>query len=141
MIRRYASSGIIKYLTNLSYFDIMSNYMVANKIEKISSRKYGNSYYKNGKYYKSDGEFEIGQYLESISVQFMTQKNYVGTRRFSDFYINKLDLYIELTGMSESTYSEKKEELTKKNYNIIWSEKKEFIKNYIHEKIYGNEKS
>lgn len=108
MIRRYASSGIIKYLTNLSYFDIMSNYMVANKIEKISSRKYGNSYYKNGKYYKSDGEFEIGQYLESISVQFMTQKNYGGTRRFSDFYINKLDLYIELTGMSESTYSEKK---------------------------------
>lgn len=137
-VRRYSALGIIQYLTNLSYFDILSNYMIANKIEKISNKKYGNSYYKNGKYYKSDGEFEIGQYLESISVEFSTQKSYIGTRRFSDFYINKLDLYVELTGMSTESYNAKKEELDKKDFNIIWSENKEFIKNYIYEKIHRN---
>lgn len=137
-VRRYSALGIIQYLTNLSYFDILSNYMIANKIEKISNKKYGNSYYKNGKYYKSDGEFEIGQYLESISAEFSTQKSYIGTRRFSDFYINKLDLYVELTGMSRESYNAKKEELDKKDFNIIWSEDKEFIKNYIYEKIHRN---
>ena len=139
-VRKYASSGIIKYLTGLSYFDIMSNYMISNKIEKISSKKYGNSYYKNSKYYKSDGEFEIGQYLENISVEFTTQKNYSGTKRFSDFYINKLDIYVELTGMEEIAYKEKKDELSQKKFHIIWSSEKEFIKKYIHEKIYGNKR-
>jgi hypothetical protein len=114
--------------------------MIANKIEKISSKKYGNSYYKNSKYYKSDGEFEIGQYLENISVEFTTQKNYTGTKRFSDFYINKLDIYVELTGMEEIAYKEKKDELSQKKFNIIWSSEKEFIKKYIHEKIYGNKR-
>jgi hypothetical protein len=139
-VRRYASSGIIKYITGLSYFEIMSNYMIGNKIEKISSKKYGNSYYKNGKYYKSDGEFEIGQYLEDIEIEFETQKSYPETRRFSDFYINELDIYIELTGMEEAAYQEKRDELSNKEFNIIWSAEKEYIKKHIYEKIYENKR-
>ena len=136
--KKIISGSLINYILKTNYFNLVSKYMEINGIEKRENWKYGNIYYYKGKYYKSDGEYSIGEYLESLDIDFYTQINYKGTRNFTDFYIPSIDTYFELTGMKEDNYLDKRNILNKTKYKIIWSSDPEFIKKYIHEKIYKN---
>ena len=140
-LRKYAANKCIQYLTKYDYFQILSNYMKENNIHKIKTR-YGNCYYTKGKYYKSDGEFSIGQFLENNNIEFETQKRYKNSKRFSDFYIPSIKTYFELCGMYYSDdndlYYLKRKELENTKNKIVWSNNTEFIKKYIYEKIYRN---
>jgi hypothetical protein len=136
--KKWANKKIVNFLLNSDYLELISKYMIINSIEKINSSKYGNVYYLNGKFYKSDGEYEIGKYLESIGLEFKTQIIYKGTKRFTDFYIPAIDTYFELTGMTnqDNEYEKKRKQLEDIGYKIIWSNDPNFIKNYIYEKIH-----
>jgi hypothetical protein len=140
-LRKYAANKCIQYLTKSDYFQILSNYMEKNNIHKTKT-KYGNCYYIKGKYYKSDGEFSIGQFLEKSNIEFETQKRYKNSNRFSDFYVPFIETYFELCGMhyneGNDLYHEKKKELETTKNKIVWSNNTEFIKKYIYEKIYRN---
>jgi hypothetical protein len=138
--KKISSCGLVKFILNKNYFELVSDYMEFNNIKKIQSGKYGNSYYYMGKYYKSDGEYNIGEYLEELGIEFSTQNRYNGTNKFTDFYIPSINAYFELMGMNsgDENYAIKKETLEKKGYKIIWSDDIEFIKKYIYEKIYKN---
>lgn len=72
-------------------------------------------------YYKSDGEYYTGKYLESRDIDFYTQINYKGTRNFTDFYIPSIDTYFKLMGIKENNYLDKRNILNKTKYKIIWS--------------------
>lgn len=130
------SGSLVNFILDKDYYHLVSSYMEANGIEKIKNSGYGNSYYYKGKYYKSDGEYSIGQYLESKNIDFSTQINYKGTNKFTDFYVPLINTYFELTGMKNEIYEEKRNTLRKTKYKIIWSNDPEFIKKYIYEKIY-----
>ena len=138
--KKIISGSLVNFILDTNYFDLLSYYMEFNSIKKIQNTRYGNSYYYRGKYYKSDGEYSIGEYLESIGVIFFTQMRYEGTKRFTDFYVPSIETYFELTGMrnDEKNYSKKRNLLSKTKYKIIWSDDPEFIKKYIYEKIYKN---
>jgi hypothetical protein len=138
--KKIISGSLINYILKTNYFNLVSKYMEINGIEKKENWKYGNIYYYKGKYYKSDGEYSIGEYLESHNIDFYTQINYKGTRKFTDFYIPSIDTYFELTGMNnkEDSYLDKRNILNKTKYKIIWASDTEFIKKYIYEKIYKN---
>jgi hypothetical protein len=136
--KKIISGSLVNYILKTDYFSLISKYIEVNNIERKERWKYGNTYYYKGKYYKSDGEFIIGEYLESINVDFSTQINYKGTQRFTDFYLPSIDTYFELTGMCEEKYLDKRNILSKTKYKIIWSSDPEFIKKYIYEKIYKN---
>jgi hypothetical protein len=136
--KKWASIGIVNFLLNTNYLDLVSKYMETNLIQNVGKSKYGNIYYCKGKYYKSDGEYEIGKYLESMGIDFKTQISYKGTGRFTDFYIPSIDTYFELTGMKNTgeEYENKRKQLKNTHYKIIWSNDPEFIKKYIYEKIH-----
>ena len=136
--KKWANIKIVNFLLKMNYFGLVSKYMEVNSIQNVKKSKYGNIYYFKGKYYKSDGEYEIGKYLESMGIDFKTQMIYKGTRRFTDFHIPSIDTYFELTGMknTEKEYENKREQLKNTHYKIIWSNDPEFIKKYIYEKIH-----
>jgi hypothetical protein len=138
--KKIISGSLVNYILKTDYFSLISSYMEINGVERKENWKYGNIYYYKGKYYKSDGEYSIGEYLESNNINFLTQINYKGTRNFTDFYIPSIDTYFELTGMTngDENYNKKRNILKKTKYKIIWSNDPEFIKKYIHEKIYKN---
>lgn len=138
--KKIISGSLINYILKTNYFNLISKYMEINGIERKENWRYGNIYYYRGKYYKSDGEYSIGEYLESHNIDFFTQINYKGTRKFTDFYVPSIDTYFELTGMNnkEDNYLDKRNILNTTKYRIIWSSDPEFIKKYIYEKIYKN---
>jgi hypothetical protein len=131
----YASNLVVQNLLNMNHLEIKSKWMEFNDIKVVKS-KYSNLYWNAGKFYKSDGEFKIGEYLNSLNLEFSVNTRYKGTNRFADFYINKLDLYIEYMGMKESSYSNKIKQMKDFPYNIIWSKNIKQIKNIIYEKIH-----
>lgn len=126
---------VVQYLLNMNHLEIKSKWMEFNNINVVKS-KYSNLYWKDGKFYKSDGEFQIGEFLNSINLEFSTNIKYKGTNRFTDFYINELDLYIEYMGMKESSYSDKIKQMNDLPYNIIWTNNINQLKKIINEKIY-----
>jgi hypothetical protein len=136
-----SKESILMYLVKFNHFELMSNWMFHNKVDRIKrGEKYGYVYYIGGKYYQSTGEYLIGSYLEAHNISFELHKRYKGTNRVSDFYINELDLYVELTGMPTSTYELKRKQLAKTTYKIIWSSDHEHIIRYIDEKIHRKQK-
>lgn len=136
--KKIISGSLINYILKTNYLQLISKYMEINGTERIQNWKYGNNYYYKGKYYKSDGEYSIGEYLESNNINFSTQINYKGTSKFTDFYVPSIDTYFELTGMTngEENYAKKRNILGETRYRIIWSNDPEYIKKYIYEKIY-----
>ena len=126
---------VVQYLLNMNHLEIKSKWMEFNNINVVKS-KYSNLYWKDGKFYKSDGEFQIGEFLNSINLEFSTNIKYKGTNRFTDFYINELDLYIEYMGMKEFSYSDKIKQMNDLPYNIIWTNNINQLKKIINEKIY-----
>lgn len=131
----YSSNLVVQHLLDMNHLEIKSKWMEFNNIKSVKS-KYGNLYWNAGKFYKSDGEFNIGEYLDSLNLSFSVNTKYEGTNRYSDFYINDLDLYIEYMGMNIDSYSDKIKQMSDLPYNIIWSNNINQIKNIIYEKIH-----
>lgn len=129
--------GLVNYLTGKTPIELKEFWCNTNNVKFIST-KFGNISYNNGKFYQSEGEFEIGKYLESIGIEFITHKQYENTFYITDFYLPGLDLYIEYMGMNGKSYDEKRKSLNKLNFKIIWSSDLNFIKNKINEKIHRN---
>ena len=132
-----STDTVFVHLTGKNYFESMSIWMSHNKIDKIKrGDSWGYAYYVNGKYYQSTGEYKIGCFLERENISFELHKRYEGTNRISDFFITDLNLYVELTGMSSSSYTLKKKQLKKMPYKIIWSSNCEYLIDYINEEIH-----
>jgi hypothetical protein len=130
------ANSVIEFILKLNHVEIKSKWCAHNNIKKIVTKKWGTRYYSNGNYYQSTGEFEIGSFLEKNNIEFEIHKRYEGTYRFSDFYIPFLDLYVEFMGMKDDAYIDKKKQLNKTLYNIIWFNSPDKIKKHINEKIY-----
>jgi len=129
--------GLVNYLTKKTPIQLKEFWCKENGVQFIKT-KFGNISYDNENFYQSEGEFEIGKYLESIGVNFDIHKQYETTSYITDFYLPKFDMYIEYMGMNGKSYYEKQKALNKLGFKIIWSSDINFIKNKINEKIQGN---
>jgi hypothetical protein len=129
--------GLVNYITKKSHIELKELWCKTNNVTFIKTR-FGNVSYSNGKFYQSEGEYQIGKYLELLGVDFIVHKQYENTSYLCDFYLPKLDMYIEYMGMNGKSYDEKRKSLTSLNFKIIWSSDINFIKNKINEKIYRN---
>lgn len=123
-------TGPLCYILNMSHIEIKSEWCKRNNVVNIKSI-YGNIFYDNGKYYKSDKEYIIGKLLDSLKIDFKVNVKYPNTSRITDFYLPKYDLYIEYMGMTNDSYEEKKKELDLLELNILWSDDISEIKNQI----------
>lgn len=132
------SNTVVQDLIELdNHIRFKSKWCEINNVTKIENGSiYGNSYYYNGKFYKSDGEFIIGKFLEDNNILFSNNTIYPGTNKYCDFYIQSIDLYVEYMGMEEQSYKDKIKLLSKTPYKIIWSNNTEHIINTIYEKIH-----
>lgn len=130
----YANLGLTQYLSSKTKIELCEDWCKQNDVKFIKTM-YGNLSYKDGKFYQSEGELEIGLFLRDLNLEFEVHKTYENFRYISDFYIPSLDLYVEYMGMSKNTYINKIKELAN-TYKIIWSSDIEFIKRKINEKIY-----
>lgn len=137
-IFRFARNRIIMYLTKKTYFELISEWMESNQISSIKTAGYGTKYYINGKYYQSTAEFILGTKLTELKIDFEVHKRYPGTRYYSDFYIPKISTYIEYMGMPNIKYNNKKYELSKSEFSIIWSNQIDKIIDLIYEEIHKN---
>lgn len=81
---------------------------------------YGNKYYVGDHYFESNLELELGLLLIESDIDFICHKQYPNSKRKYDFYLPKPNLYVEVTGMGDDNYKNKKNELNHIN-NIIWS--------------------
>lgn len=131
----HCNNSSLLYVLELSHLELKTMWMEHNNIESAKS-VYGNLYWRHGKFYKSDIEFMIGEYLTSIGLDFSVNVKYPKLNMFCDFYIDSLNLYIEYMGMDRNLYDDKIKQLKKMPYNIIWSNDYNTIKNTIYEKIY-----
>ena len=131
----HCSNSSLLYVLELSHLELKSMWMEHNNIKSAKSI-YGNLYWQHGKFYKSDTEFMIGEYLTSIGLDFSVNVKYPKLNRFCDFYVDSLNLYIEYMGMDKNSYDDKIKQFQKMPYNIIWSNDYNIIKNTIDEKIY-----
>jgi hypothetical protein len=126
----YAKTPIAKYLIS---DDVISVWCEANGT-RFQRNSYGNQYWYKGHYLKSDGEFIIARWLFESSIDFSTNGSYPGTRRAYDYYLPKYDLYIELAGMQEDVYIDKKKFLTDAQWRVLWIKSLNDLKIYLHEK-------
>lgn len=101
---------------------------------KFKNNKYGNQYWFNGHYLKSNGEFKIADFLTKNKIQFLSNKTYENSQLCYDFYLIKYDVYIELTGMRDKDYTSKKLKLQKTNHKILWLNNLSELKKFLHEK-------
>lgn len=61
--------------------------------------EYGVLIRENGVLYRSLGEYELATFFNENGIEYIYEKRYPNSKKKCDFYINKSDLYIELTGM------------------------------------------
>jgi len=115
---------------NITPIDIWCNF---NGI-KHKNNKYGNQYWFNGHYLKSNGEFKIANFLDKNKIQFLSNKTYENSRLCYDFYLIKYNVYVELTGMKDKDYTLKKSELQKTAYKILWINNLYELKKFLNEK-------
>ena len=131
----HASNSVFNFILNMNHIEIKSMWMEYHNIKTIKS-SYGNLYWQHGNYYKSDGEFIIGEYLTKLNLNFSVNIKYPDILRYCDFYIKDLDLYIEYMGMKDIDYKNKIKQIKNLPYNIIWSNNINKIKESINEKIH-----
>lgn len=136
----HAINTSFNYVLDMNHLQIKSEWMKYHDID-YKSTPYGNCYWKKDKFYKSNAEFKIGEYLNSVNLDFQVNIKYPNSNRFTDFYIKDLDLYIEYMGMSTSLYDDKIKQMDKSPYKIIWSNNINQIINAIDEKIYKHNRS
>jgi hypothetical protein len=138
----------IQHKFQISYNNIRAIY---NKIIKTygilnhNPTQYGCKITYNDIEYKSNGEYEIAKFLTDMNYSFTYEKPYPRqTKYYYDFYIQKLDLYIEYTGMDGVSFydlriSKKKNMCFENQFNVIFSKEVGIIKEKI--MLYGNKKN
>lgn len=119
-----------EFLENISPLELWCKY---NGI-KVRQNKYGNQYWFNGHYLKSNGEFKIAKYLFDSNILFSANKPYPNDKKCYDFYLNDYDIYVELMGMRDKDYTEKKNNIHKTNFKILWINNIKELKTFINEK-------
>ena len=102
--------------------------------------KYGNMRYFNNHLCRSDSEFIIARYLLENNIDYIYEKKYPNSNYKCDFYIIKLDCYVEYMGMFnnieyDNKYKKKKNLCTQNNIKHIYSSNVEEIKNYLKNEI------
>jgi len=145
-----SGSSIEDFITSLPFHDLLEYSRTAvfrhlvdgsNAIEiwcmangtKFQNNQYGNQYWFKGHYLKSNGEFEIALWLDSNGIEFKTNDSYPNSRRAFDFYLPGRDLYVELAGMRDHDYTEKRNFLSGMPYKVIWIKCLTDLKQYMHE--------
>lgn len=124
--------SLISYYYKMEYKDIF-NY-ITDKDPYIKS-KFGHMRYYNGHLCRSNGEYFLSKFLTENKIDYEYEKKYKDTNMRCDFYLIKKDFYIEYTGMNTKTSInnyKKKENITKlKNFNVLFSNNINNIKNKI----------
>jgi len=145
-----SGSSLDDFITSLPFHDLLEYSRTAvfkhligdsNPIEiwcmangtKFQRNPFGNQYWFKGHYLKSNGEFEIALWLDSNDIEFKTNDSYPNSRRAFDFYLPDFDLYVELAGMRDRDYIEKRNFLSEVPYKVIWVKCLSDLKQYMHE--------
>jgi len=94
-----------------NHFGVTSKEIKNSFYEKIfynlKKQTYGVPVYHNGIRFKSIKEYQIAIFLDSNGIIYIYEKNYPNSNFKFDFYIPKLDLYIEYYGMLDGKNIEK----------------------------------
>ena len=123
-----------------TYYNTTRNHILSLVIPKISRIKSRYSYISwfNGHICRSDSEYIIATFLFKNDIEYVYEKYYKNTRKRTDFYLPKYDLYIEYLGMELSTYKDKINFLKQSNYNYLTetnvNKLKQKILNYVNNK-------
>lgn len=93
------------------HFGVTSKEIKNSFYEKIfynlKKQTYGVPVYHNGIRFKSIKEYQIAIFLEENKIIYVYEKNYPNSNFKFDFYIPKLDLYVEYYGMLDGKNDEK----------------------------------
>ncbi len=112
------------YTSNVlsEYFNIEKSILKDKILSKYGMipGKYGNIRWFNNHICRSNGEYYIARKLIENNIDYIYEYKYPNSNKISDFYIPKLDLYVEYMGFVKSEY------MKEHNYNICM----EYLKRY-----------
>lgn len=122
----YFKSKIIQEIYFKTFNELKIEYLKVNKLLRTS---YSIVRWYNNHIVRSNGEFIISKFLVKNDIDYIYEKNYNPTKMKCDFYLSKLDLYIEYTGMLN------KNGIHNKNTHIIKAYEKRLNEKIEHCKI------
>ena len=93
--------------------------------------KYGRMRHFNNHLCRSDAEFIIAKFLVDNNIDYIYEKKYPNSNYKCDFYITKIDCYVEFTGMGKEKYKSKENFCIENGLKHIYSSSIKQITNYL----------
>jgi hypothetical protein len=113
------------------YYNTTESYIMSLIIPKLSRIKSGYSYISwiNNHVCRSDGEYMLASFLLKNDIDYIYEKRYYYNSRYRcDFYLTKIDVYIEYMGMEKESYEKKLIFLNENKIKHIASDDIEYLK-------------
>lgn len=89
-------SKILQDFFGKNYYEM--SYLI-QKTLNIKIKSFGTIRYFNNHICRSNGEYYIAKKLKKLNIDYIYEKRYPNSRYICDFYIPKLDLYVEYLGL------------------------------------------
>jgi len=97
-LQPYINSRIIQHHFNVNRDELKNNFIQKLNFNPFDSN-YGTLIYHQNHRFKSIKEYSLAIFFEKKSIDYLYEINYPNSNRKCDFYIPKMDLYIEYFGM------------------------------------------